>query len=319
MAPPPSTGVAVPARSRGGAPERFAAGAESATGLARSRQVLADYLELTKPKVQSLLLLTTIATMYVAGDPSPALVALTCLGGYLSAGGAGAVNHWFDRDIDARMTRTASRPIPAGRIAPRSALAFGCLLAALSFIELSLTVNVLAASLSFAGFLGYVLVYTVWLKRRTPQNIVIGGAAGAVPPLVGWAAVHGTISGTAVILFFIVFFWTPPHFWALSLLMKDDYEQVGVPMMPVARGEAETRRQILLYAVLLYAVTQLPFCAGGFGAIYLVGSLALGLAFVAGAVRLQRSPTRRHALELYLYSLLYLALLFAAMVASVKL
>jgi protoheme IX farnesyltransferase len=284
-------------------------------GLApRTRRLAADYLELTKPKVQSLLLLTTIATMYVAGDPSVLLVALTCLGGYLSAGGAGAVNHWFDRDIDARMARTATRPIPAGRIAPRAALTFGCVLAALSFLELSLTVNVLAASLSLAGFLGYVLVYTVWLKRRTPQNIVIGGAAGAVPPLVGWAAVTGSVSGTAVLLFFIVFFWTPPHFWALSLLMKDEYAKVGVPMLPVVRGETETRRQILLYAVLLYAVTQLPFCAGGFGGIYLAASLVLGLGFIAGAVRLYRRADRRSALQLYLFSLVYLALLFCAMV-----
>jgi protoheme IX farnesyltransferase len=284
-------------------------------GLApRTRQLLSDYLELTKPKVQSLLLLTTITTMYVAGDPSPLLVALTCLGGYLSAGGAGAVNHWFDRDIDARMARTATRPIPAGRIAPGAALAFGCALAALSFLELSLTVNVLAASLALSGFLGYVLVYTVWLKRRTPQNIVIGGAAGAVPPLVAWAAVTGSVSGVAVLLFFIVFFWTPPHFWALSLLMKDEYAKVGVPMLPVVRGEAETRRQILLYTVLLYAVTQLPFCAGGFGGIYLVASLTLGLGFIAGAVRLYRRADRRSALQLYLFSLAYLALLFCAMV-----
>ncbi len=284
-------------------------------GLApRTRQLLSDYLELTKPKVQSLLLLTTITTMYVAGDPSPLLVALTCLGGYLSAGGAGAVNHWFDRDIDARMARTATRPIPAGRIAPGAALTFGCALAALSFLELSLTVNVLAASLALSGFLGYVLVYTVWLKRRTPQNIVIGGAAGAVPPLVAWAAVTGSVSGVAVLLFFIVFFWTPPHFWALSLLMKDEYAKVGVPMLPVVRGEAETRRQILLYTVLLYAVTQLPFCAGGFGGIYLAASLALGLGFIAGAVRLYRRADRRSALQLYLYSLAYLAALFCAMV-----
>ena len=282
-------------------------------------RLLRDYLELTKPKVQSLLLLTTITTMYVAGDPSVLLVALTCLGGYLSAGGAGAVNHWFDRDIDARMARTATRPIPAGRIAPTAALTFGCCLAALSFLELSLTVNVLAASLAFAGFLGYVLVYTVWLKRRTPQNIVIGGAAGAVPPLVGWAAVTGSISATAVLLFFIVFFWTPPHFWALSLLMKEEYEKVGVPMLPVVRGEAETRRQILLYAVLLYAVTQLPFCAGGFGGIYLAASLVLGLGFIAGAVRLYRRADRRSALQLYLYSLAYLALLFSAMVLDARL
>jgi heme o synthase len=289
-------------------------------GLApRSRRLVADYLELTKPKVQSLLLLTTIATMYVAGNPSPLLVVLTCLGGYLSAGGAGAVNHWFDRDIDALMARTADRPIPAGRISPAAALTFGCTLAGLSFLELSLTVNVLAASLSFAGFLGYVFVYTVWLKRRTPQNIVIGGAAGAIPPLVGWTAVRGSVGGTAVLLFFIVFFWTPPHFWALSLLMKDEYRKVGVPMLPVVRGEAETRRQILLYTVLLYAVTQLPFCAGGFGFLYLSASLALGLAFIAGAVRLYRRADRRSALQLYLFSLAYLALLFGAMVLDAQL
>ena len=285
----------------------------------RTRQLLSDYVELTKPKVQSLLLLTTIATMYVAGDPSPLLVFYTCLGGYLSAGGAGAVNHWFDRDIDAQMARTATRPVPSGRIAPYAALTFGCVLAALSLLELSLLVNPLAAALSFSGFLGYVLVYTVWLKRRTPQNIVIGGAAGAVPPLVAWAAVTGSVSGTALILFFIVFFWTPPHFWALSLLMKGEYEKVGVPMLPVVRGEAETRRQILLYSVLLYAVTQLPFCAGGLGAIYLVASLVLGLGFIAGAVRLYRRADRQSALRLYLYSLAYLALLFCAMVADVHL
>src|SRR4051795_9468326 len=245
--------------------------------------VLADYVELTKPKVQSLLLLTTVTTMLVAGHPSIGLILATCLGGYLSAGGAGAVNHWFDRDIDALMARTADRPVASGRIAPPAALAFGCALAALSLLELSLLVNPLAAGLSFLGFLGYVFVYTVWLKRTTPQNIVIGGAAGAVPPLVGWAAVRGSVSGTAVILFFIVFFWTPPHFWALSLLMKREYEKVGVPMLPVVRGEAETRKQILLYSFLLYAVTQLPFCAGGLGTIYLVSSLVLGGLFIGGA------------------------------------
>jgi heme o synthase len=285
----------------------------------RTRQLIGDYVELTKPKVQSLLLLTTIATMYVAGDPSPLLVLQTCLGGYLSAGGAGAVNHWFDRDIDAQMARTSTRPVPSGRVSPAAALAFGCVLAALSLLELSLAVNPLAAALSFSGFLGYVFVYTVWLKRRTPQNIVIGGAAGAVPPLVGWAAVTGSVSGTAVILFFIVFFWTPPHFWALSLLMKGEYEKVGVPMLPVVHGERETRRQILLYSVLLYAVTQLPFCAGGFGVIYLVCSLTLGLGFIAGAARLYRRADRRSALTLYLFSLAYLALLFCSMVADAHL
>jgi protoheme IX farnesyltransferase len=283
-----------------------------------ARQFVADYVALTKPKVQSLLLLTTVATMLVAGSPSVSLVLLTCLGGYLSAGGAGAVNHWFDRDIDAQMARTATRPIPSGRVAPSAALVFGCVLAALSLVELSLFVNTTAALLSFSGFLGYVFVYTVWLKRRTPQNIVIGGAAGAVPPLVGWAAVRGTVGGTAILLFAIVFFWTPPHFWALSLLMKNEYAKVGVPMLPVVRGEDETRRQILLYSVLLYAVTQLPFCAGGFGAIYLVASLILGGAFIGGAVLLQRRADRRAALKLYLFSLLYLALLFCAMVVDAK-
>jgi heme o synthase len=283
-----------------------------------ARQLVADYVALTKPKVQSLLLLTTVATMLVAGSPSVPLVLLTCLGGYLSAGGAGAVNHWFDRDIDAQMARTATRPIPSGRVAPNAALAFGLVLAVLSLIELSVFVNPTAALLSFSGFLGYVFVYTVWLKRRTPQNIVIGGAAGAVPPLVGWAAVRGGVGGTAILLFAIVFFWTPPHFWALSLLMKDEYAKVGVPMLPVVRGEAETRRQILLYSVLLYAVTQLPFCAGGFGAIYLVASLILGGAFIGGAVLLQRRADRRTALKLYLFSLLYLALLFCAMVVDAK-
>ncbi|HUH81670.1 MAG TPA: heme o synthase [Solirubrobacteraceae bacterium] len=282
----------------------------------RTRQLLADLLELTKPKVQSLLLLTTVASMYVAGDPSPGLVLLTCLGGYLSAGGAGAINHYFDRDIDAQMRRTANRPVPAGRIPPRAALLFGCALAACSVVELWLAVNPLAAALSFAGFLGYVLVYTLWLKRRSPQNIVIGGAAGAVPPLVGWAAVTGSISGTALLMFFIVFFWTPPHFWSLSLLMKDEYRKVGVPMLPVVRGEAETRRQIALYAVLLYAVTQLPFCAGGFGTIYLVASVLLGLGFIVGSQLLIRRADRPTALRLYLYSLAYLALLFCSMVAD---
>ena len=290
-------------------------------GLApRTRQLLSDYVELTKPKVQSLLLLTTIATMYLAGDPSPWLVALTCLGGYLSAGGAGAVNHWFDRDIDKMMARTANRPVPSGRVAPRSALLFGCTLAALSLLELSLAVNPLAAALSFSGFLGYVFVYTVWLKRRTPQNIVIGGAAGAVPPLVGWAAVTGSVSGTAVILFFIVFFWTPPHFWALSLLMKDEYAQgrrADAPGRP-GRGRDPQADPALLGAALC-----------GHPAALLRGRLRGHLpGFLADpGPRLHRraryactgAPDRRSALRLYLYSLAYLALLFCAMVADAHL
>ncbi len=271
---------------------------------------------MTKPKVQSLLIFTTVTTMYVAGDPSVALVALTCLGGYLSAGGAGAVNHWYDRDIDAAMARTADRPVASGRVSPRAALVYGLTLAALALLVLGVFVNPLAAALSFSGFLGYTLMYTMWLKRSTPMNIVWGGAAGAVPPLVGWAAATGSLSWTAVYLFAIVFYWTPPHFWALSLLMKSEYEKVGVPMLPVVRGEDHTRRQILLYSVLLYAVTQLPFCAGGFGVEYLVASMSLGGAFIYGAVRLYRRADRQSALRLYLFSLLYLALLFAAMVVD---
>jgi heme o synthase len=283
------------------------------------RTVASDYFEMTKPRVQSLLLFITVTTMYVAGDPSLGLVALTCMGGALSAGGAGAINHVLDRDIDRAMARTANRPVASGRVSPAAGLAFGITLGVAAFVLFATTVNLLAAALSLSGLLGYVFVYTLWLKRSTPQNIVIGGAAGAVPPLVAWAAVTGGLTGTPLYLFAIVFFWTPPHFWALSLLMKDEYARAGVPMLPVVRGERETRRQILLYSVLLYAVSQLPFCAGAFGATYLVASVLLGAAFIYGAARLVRQPERRTALRLYLFSLVYLAALFAAMVADVRL
>jgi protoheme IX farnesyltransferase len=302
--------------SRASAPVALPHPSPDSTGV---RRVVADYVELTKPKVQSLLLLTTVCTMEIAGDPSVELIALTVVGGYLSAGGAGAVNHYFDRDIDAQMPRTANRPVPSGRVAPRAALVYGIVLAALSFVLLTSTVNLLAAALAFSGFLGYVFVYTLWLKRRTPQNIVIGGAAGAIPPLVGWAAVTGGLAGMPLYLFAIVFFWTPPHFWALALLMKDEYARVGVPMLPVVRGEDETRKQILLYSVLLWAVTQLPFCAGGLGMLYMVSSIVLGGLFIAGAIVLYRRADRRSALRLYLFSLAYLALLFGAMVLDAKL
>jgi heme o synthase len=293
--------------------------APAAPGALRTRQLIADYVDLTKPKVQSLLLFTTVMTMEVAGDPSVSRVALTCAGGYLSAGGAGAINHYWDRDIDARMHRTANRPVPSGRVSPAAAVRYGIALQVASFVLLSLTVNVLAASLALGGFVGYVGVYTMWLKRRTPQNIVIGGAAGAMPPLVAWAATRGSLSWTAIYLFAIVFYWTPPHFWALSLLMKDEYAEVGVPMLPVVRGEGVTRLHIVLYSALLYAVSQLPFCVGVFGGVYLVASMALGIAFIGAAVWLYRRPDRRTALRLYLFSMLYLALLFAAMVLDVKL
>ena len=283
------------------------------------RQLVADYVALTKPKVQSLLLLTTVTTMYVAGDPSLALVFWTVLGGSLASGGAGAVNHWYDRDIDALMARTAMRPVPAGRISPRAALTFGIALAVLSFLELSIAVNVLSAALALTGFLGYVLVYTLWLKRTTPQNIVIGGAAGAVPPLVAWAAVTGRVELTALYLFAIIFYWTPPHFWALSLLMKDEYARVGVPMMPVVRGEDETRQLIVLYTVLLVALTLMPVLFGYFGAIYGGVALVLGGVFVSLSLRLWREAERSSALRTYLFSLAYLALLFCAMVLDARL
>src|ERR1700709_210798 len=298
--------------------------------------VVRDYLTLTKPKVQSLLLFTTVTTMSAAGEPSLGLILLTCLGGALSAGGAGAINHAVDRDIDITMARTADRPVASGRVSPRAAIAFGVLLGCASFALLALTVNPLAAALSLSGLFGYVFVYTLWLKRTTPQNIVIGGggrrgappraprggargaraAAGAVPPLVAWAAVTGGLSGMAFYLFAIVFFWTPPHFWALSILMKDEYAKAGLPMVPVVRGEAETRRQILLYPVLLYAVTQLPFCAGGLGVAYLIPSMLLGADFIFFSTKLLRTKGRRWATRTCLFSLAYLALLFLSIAVA---
>ena len=280
-----------------------------------SLAVLRDYVTLTKPRIISLLLVTTVAAMFVADPSGPglAVVLWTMLGGYLAAGGAGAINHYIDRDRDARMARTRSRPLVSGRIEPVHGLVFGVVLGALAFAQLWLTVNPLAALLAMAGLLGYVFVYTLWLKPLTPQNIVIGGAAGAVPPLVGWAAATGALSAEALYPFAIVFFWTPPHFWALSLLIKDDYARTGVPMLPVVRGEAETRRQILLYTVGLTALTLAPVATGLFGPIYLAAALALGGAFCLLAHRLRARADRRSALRLYLFSLSYLALLFAAM------
>jgi heme o synthase len=295
------------------------AGARRRLDAAGIRSLLSDYFEMTKPKVQSLLLFTTVTTMYVAGDPSIGLVVLTCLGGALSAGGAGAINHALDRDLDQLMKRTADRPVASGRVTPRAAIVFGSLLGCASFALLALTVNATAAVLAMSGLLGYVFVYTLWLKRSTPQNIVIGGAAGAVPPLVAWAAVTGGLEGSALYLFAIVFYWTPPHFWALSLLMKDEYAKANVPMLPVVRGEAETRRQILLYTVLLVAVTMLPFAGRLFDGFYLAAALLLGGAFIAFSTVLYRRADRRWALRTYLFSLAYLALLFGAMVADARL
>jgi heme o synthase len=289
--------------------------------LARERSLAAtlrDYIALTKPRIISLLLLTTVTTMFAADPSGPALSAIlwTMLGGYLAAGGAGAINHYIDRDRDARMARTRGRPLVAGRIEPLHGLAFGIVLGVLATVQLAATVNALAAALALAGLLGYVFVYTVWLKPLTPQNIVIGGAAGAMPPLVGWAAATGGLAIEALYPFGIVFLWTPPHFWALSLLIKDEYARIGVPMLPVVRGEEVTRRQIVVYAVILVAFTLLPAATGFLGAFYAAAAVLLGAAFVGLAVRLLRHPSRPAALRLYLSSLAYLALLFCAMAAD---
>jgi protoheme IX farnesyltransferase len=274
-----------------------------------------DYVSLTKPRIMSLLLLTGAAGMFVGaqGMPDPRLLVATMVGLGLACGGASALNHVLDRDIDRSMGRTARRPVADGRVSPELALEFGLALSALSFVLLASVVNVLAACLALVGNLFYVLVYTRWLKRSTPQNIVIGGAAGAVPPLVGWAAATGNLALPALYLFLIVFFWTPPHFWALALLIKRDYEAARIPMLPVVRGERETARQILLYTIGLVALTLVPVLTGTFGPIYLSAAVLLGARFVQLAWSLRQELTPRRAGVLFHYSLAYLALLFVAM------
>ncbi len=276
-----------------------------------------DLIALTKPRIISLLLVTTIAPMYVAGRPSWLLVLIVSIGGYLMAGGANAVNMYVDRDIDDRMARTRLRPIPSGRMEPQAVLAFGVALATAATFILAVFVNVLTAFFALAGFYFYVFIYTRWLKRTTPQNIVIGGAAGAFPPLVGWAAVTGGIDLTAIFLFLIVFYWTPPHFWALALLKQTDYGRVGVPMAPLVWGERETMRQMLWYTLILIPLTVLPVAYGAFGIVYLVSALILGGILLRGVVKIMRTEKwTGPAWSVYKYSLLYLALLFVAMVVD---
>lgn len=300
-------------------PESPPAPFRATVGGAQLRATVRDVVELTKPRVQLLLLLTTVATMYAVGDPTPGLVVLTVLGGSLSSGGAGAVNHWFDRDIDAGMQRTAERPVVAGRITPEFALTLGLTMGAAAFALLALSVNLAAASLSLVGFVWYVGVYTVWLKRRTPHNIVIGGAAGAIPPMVGWAAVQGGFAWESLYLFAIVFAWTAPHFWALALLMKDDYARVGIPMLPVVRGEDHTRRAIVAWAWVTVATSLLPVVGGVFGPIYLAAALVLDAELLRRCRALLRDGGRQRALSLHLYALIYLAVLFGAMVLDGRL
>jgi len=281
--------------------------------------VLRDLVMLTKPRIISLLLVTTVAPMFVAGNPGWLLVVVVLVGGYLMAGGANAVNMYLDSDIDTQMSRTKLRPIPSGRMGPRAVLAFGVALATAATFLLARFTNVLAALLALGGFYFYVFVYTRWLKRTTPQNIVIGGAAGAFPPLVGWAAMTGTIDLTAVYLFLIIFYWTPPHFWALALLKQRDYGRAGVPMAPLVWGERETMRQMVWYNVILIALTLLPAAFGAFGIIYLISALVLGGILLAGVIRVAMTTEwTKPAWQVYKFSLLYLALLFLAMVIDRK-
>jgi len=281
------------------------------------RALLRDFVALTKPRIISLLLVTTIAPMFVAGRPEWELVLVVFIAGYLMAGGANAVNMYLDSDIDDRMSRTRLRPIPSGRMQPREVLAFGLLLATTATFLFAQYANVLTAALALGGFYSYVFLYTRWLKRSTPQNIVIGGAAGAFPPLVGWAAVTGSLDLMAIYLFLIVFYWTPPHFWALALNKQRDYGRAGVPMAPLVWGETETKRQMLWYTIILIALTVLPWAMGALGLIYLASALVLGAIFVRGIVRVLRAQDFvQPAWSIYKYSLLYLALLFAAMMVD---
>lgn len=280
------------------------------------RQRLSSYINLMKPHVTVLLLGTTVATMAIAqrGLPDLRLVLAVLLGGAMAAGSANCINCYIDRDIDQLMTRTQRRALPAGKVQPTQALIFGIILGLGSCVIFSSFVNVLSAALALAAILFYVFIYTLWLKRSSTQNIVIGGAAGAVPVLIGWAAVTNSISLAAIWLFAIVFYWTPPHFWALSLLIEKDYARANVPMLPVVMGEREAKKQILLYALILLAVTLILFVMGTMGYLYLIGATLLGGILVYMAARLYVDSTRKWAKILFWYSNCYLALIFAVMV-----
>jgi protoheme IX farnesyltransferase len=287
----------------------------------RQGALVRDLVALTKPAIMSLLLLTALGGMFLAarGVPPFGILAATLIGGAAASGGASSLNHYFDRDIDERMRRTRHRPLPAHRISTRIAVLWGIALNVIAFVVLAVFANLLAATLALAGTVFYILVYTLWLKRTTAQNIVIGGAAGAIPPLVGWAAITGSLDLAAWLLFAIIFFWTPAHFWALALLIRDDYERAGVPMLPVVRGDEATAWNILAYAASLLPLTLLLFIIGGLGYVYLAAAIILGALFIGYAFRLLRSGAagrRAMARAVYLYSLLYLALLFVAIMVD---
>ncbi|AGY60130.1 heme o synthase [Gloeobacter kilaueensis] len=285
-------------------------------GAPRLSAVLKDYYELTKPRIQVLLLITTAGAMWIAskGHVEPVLLLVTLLGGTLAASSANVFNCLIDRDIDLLMERTRRRPIPAGRIQPLQATLFALALGAASFVVLALFANLFAALLAITGIGFYVVVYTLWLKRTTTQNIVIGGAAGAIPPLVGWAAVTGSLDWSAWMLFGIIFLWTPPHFWALAMMIREDYRKAGVPMLPVVVGDEKTARWIFWYTLALLPVTLALYPLGTMGWIYLVAASGLGAWFLAGAARLLRVPhERKEARALFKRSIFYLMLLFVAM------
>ncbi|HWH32665.1 MAG TPA: heme o synthase [Egibacteraceae bacterium] len=289
-----------------------------ASGRASAGERVRAYVGLTKPRIIELLLVTTVPTMVVAerGIPDLWLVLATLIGGFLAAGSANTFNSWFDADIDQIMHRTSRRPLPRHQVPPRNALRFGVVLGVASFVWLSVMVNLLSAVLGVVAILFYVLVYTMLLKRRTTQNIVIGGAAGCMPVLIGWAAVTGEVGLPAWVLFAIIYYWTPPHFWALAIKYSDDYARAGVPMLPVVRGVVDTTRQILLYTLLLVAVTLMFGPIGGMGVIYLAAALLLGGVFIGLAWQLYRRKTEELAMRVFRYSISYLGLLFVAMAAD---
>ena len=291
--------------------------AEPHVTVADTPATVGEFFQLMKPRVMSLVIFTGFAGMFLApGQMHPILAAVALFAIAAGAGASGAINQWYDRDIDAVMSRTRNRPIPAGRVVPAEALALGIVISFLSVLLLSLTSNLLAGGLLAFTIFFYAVIYTVWLKRSTAQNIVIGGAAGALPPMVGWAAVTGSISIESIALFALIFVWTPPHFWALALVKNDDYKQAGVPMLPVVAGAAETRKQILIYALILAPTGLAPYALSMTTLLYPAIAAMMGIVFVGLAVSLYRKPSDAAAWKLFKFSIFYLFILFAALIAD---